>query len=166
MAGWQDIIAFGGTDTTNELNVDLTIVALLTVVGSGEITKLRWWQNTAGISGNCKQSLYNDASPRVLLASAPAVSINVASPGYVEATLSSPVPVTDGQIVGIAINNDTDGGFDARYLNASGTANFKFESYAGSPSTPWTKDGDLTRTYAAGAYLEEAGGVRRFLLVR
>jgi hypothetical protein len=161
MAGWQDTIAPGSTDTTSENAVDLTIMAKLTVSGAGNITMLRYYQNDgAAVIGNCKLALYDDSSPKNLLGSASAVSVNPGgSPAYIAATLSVPAAVTNGQVVWIALNNDTDAAFDARYLDG-GAANtsYKFEAYSGFPTSTYTEEGTLTRTYAASAFLEEAGG--------
>lgn len=165
MAGWQDSIDEPSTTNTDDLGVDLTIVTKLTIVGNGTITKLRWYQAIDSTSGNAKFFLYDDSSPLVLLGSAAAVSINIPAAAYIEATLTAPVAVVNGQVVWIGINNNVDAAFDARYLNGGASnAKYKFESYAGAPTSSWTPDGTLTRTYAAGAYLEDAAGAG-FVLV-
>lgn len=160
MAGWQDTIAVGSADTTDQLGEDLTIMAKLTIAGDGTVTKIRWWQSDgASGAGTVEFALYDNSTPKVLLGSAPAVSQQTGgSAAYIESTLSVPVAVSASQVVWLAINNETDTAFDARYLNGGATnATYKFEAYAGFPSTPWTADGDLTRTYVASAYLEDPG---------
>lgn len=162
MAGWQDTLAPGSADTTDELGVDLSILAKLTISGDGSVTKLRYYQfdPTNPLSGNCKLALYDNSSPRALLGSASPVSVDTGgAAGYIEATLTAPVSVSDGQVVWITINNDIDTAFDARYLDGGAeNASFKFEAYSGFPNATLTPDGNLTRTYVASAFVEDAVG--------
>jgi hypothetical protein len=164
--GWQDSIAQGSTDTTDELLSPLTILTKLTISGDGSVTQIRWWQNDGFAIGNSKMFVYDNSTPRLLLGSAsPASNSLGGTPGYLERPLNSPFSVVNGQVVWLGINCDTSGAFDARYLNGGASnAAYQFEAYSSSPSSPWTEEGTLTRTYAAGIFLEPASGTG-FLLV-
>lgn len=152
LGAWQDTIAAGSTDSDDHINA-VTILSKLTVSGALTCGRLRVYNVNVGVTHNVKLALYDNSSPKNKLAEASPVPI-VDGAAYTEAFLNSPVALTNGQVVWVGFNAEFSNALTARYLNGGATnMAYRFESYATFPTTTFTDEGTLARTYAVGAYL-------------
>jgi hypothetical protein len=149
---WQDTLAVASTDTTDQISSSYSFLCKLTLSSGGTCSKVRVWDANSTPTGSVKMGLFDNRTPRVRLASASAATIVA---GWNEFELSSPVSgLSNGDVVWIGFHAQVDSALEARYLNGGASnTNYKEEAYALFPTSTFSQDGALTRTYVAGAYV-------------